>query len=142
MWVLQTGCSGIAADRDLWDPVLSVSAGYGGPPFQLHYLDGTFVEGDLYSDKVTIAGFTVCFATLIGMINSDAKLLGKPSELWFCNIVHFFSVTEQCSICRRFIGIVLPFHLEIWYLPAACIARQTKEVDESDVLVETLFFWG
>jgi hypothetical protein len=67
MWVLQTGCSGISPDRDLWDPHSSESAQKWDQPFLLEYADGTVVTGDLHTDNVTIAGFTVCFIPLMSM---------------------------------------------------------------------------
>jgi hypothetical protein len=69
MWVLETGCGGIqvSADRDLWDPISSDSAKYGGAPFQLKYMDDTIVKGARYNDNVTIAGFTVCFVLFMTM---------------------------------------------------------------------------
>jgi hypothetical protein len=66
MWVLQTGCSGIAKDHDLWDPNSSKSAEIQWP-FQVDYEDGSIIEGGLYTDHVTIAGFTVCFELLTGI---------------------------------------------------------------------------
>jgi len=58
MWVLQTGCNGISGDRDLWDPNSSESAKKQDQPFQLKYGLGTAVNGDRYTDNVTIAGLT------------------------------------------------------------------------------------
>jgi len=58
MWVLQTGCSGIPPDRDLWDPNLSQSAKKKDQRFELKYGDGIEVKGDGYTDNVTIAGLT------------------------------------------------------------------------------------
>jgi hypothetical protein len=61
MWVLQTGCSGITRDRGQWDPDSSKFAKKQDQPFHRDYIDGTIIEGGLYTDYVTIAGFTVCF---------------------------------------------------------------------------------
>jgi len=59
MWVLQTGCVGIPGGyRDLWDPRSSESANKQNQPFKLTYSVGYKVEGDRYTDNVTIAGFT------------------------------------------------------------------------------------
>jgi Eukaryotic aspartyl protease len=66
MWVLETGCSGIYADSELWDPNSSESAKK-QQPFQFKYSDGSIVTGDRYTDNVTIAGFTVCSISLMNM---------------------------------------------------------------------------
>jgi len=58
MWVLQTGCSGISGDRDLWDPNSSESAKKEDQPFQLEYGVRATLNGDRYTDSVTIAGLT------------------------------------------------------------------------------------
>jgi len=57
MWVLPTGCAGISADHNLWDPHSSASA-VKQQRFRLKYADGSKVKGDLYADNVTIAGLT------------------------------------------------------------------------------------
>jgi hypothetical protein len=67
MWVLQTGCSGISGDRDLWDPDSSVSARKQSQSFELTYTNGPKVQGDRYTDNVTIAEFAVCFVSLMSM---------------------------------------------------------------------------
>jgi hypothetical protein len=67
MWVLETGCAGISGDCPLWDPISSETIEYSGQSFELTYRDGTVVRGDRYIDNVTIAGFTVCFVSLISM---------------------------------------------------------------------------
>jgi hypothetical protein len=66
-WVLQTGCDGISRNRDLWDPRSSKTSKYNGRSFWFTYDDGTMVEGNQYIDNVTIAGFTVCFVSLMTM---------------------------------------------------------------------------
>jgi Eukaryotic aspartyl protease len=67
MWVLGAGCSGISGDRDLWDPKSSKSAQYKEKSFRIYYGGGTIVEGDLFTDNVTIGGFTVCFTSLMSL---------------------------------------------------------------------------
>jgi hypothetical protein len=67
MWVLQTGCAGISADRDLWNPHSSESAKNQRISFEFEYGDGSIVKGDQYNDNVTIAGFTVCFVSVMSM---------------------------------------------------------------------------
>jgi hypothetical protein len=63
MWVLQTGATGIPGDRNLnfWDPRLSKSAKNQRKSFEFTYRDDSIAQGDLYTDNVTIGGFTVCF---------------------------------------------------------------------------------
>jgi len=48
----------LAQIGDLWDPDLSESVEQRMMSFWLTYSDGSIVRGDLYSDNVTIAGFT------------------------------------------------------------------------------------
>jgi hypothetical protein len=67
MWVLGTGCAGIPADFPPWDPISSETIEASGQSFELTYGNGTVVRGDRYIDNVTIAGFTVCFVSLISM---------------------------------------------------------------------------
>ena len=67
MWVLENNCAGITPDHPLWDPISSETVEYGGQSFELRYGDGTVIRGDRYIDNVTIAGYTVCFASLISM---------------------------------------------------------------------------
>jgi len=67
--VLQTGCAGIPGNhRDLWDPHSSTSAKKQSEPFKLTYSDGYTIEGDQYTNNVTLVGITMCFVSLMSMI--------------------------------------------------------------------------
>jgi hypothetical protein len=71
MWVLGAGCSGISQDRTFWNPKSSESAKkyskWWKSKFQLRYADGYIIKGNLFTDKVTIGGLTVCFASLMSL---------------------------------------------------------------------------
>jgi hypothetical protein len=71
MWVLGAGCSGISPDRDFWNPKSSKSAKEyyykWMSKFELQYGGGSTVNGDLFTDNITIGGFTVCVASLMSL---------------------------------------------------------------------------
>jgi hypothetical protein len=74
-WVLGVGCSGVARDRNFWNPKSSKSAKKYYyklmSKFQLQYGGGSIVNGDLFTDNVTVGGFTVCVTSLTMSLTSD-----------------------------------------------------------------------